>query len=184
VAGITAFFLFNRHIGFLFDLLVKTGWDFRPETVSFDSAAMLVLVSVWKQVPVNFVFFLAGLQGIPKSVREAAQLDCHNGMRRFWTITFPLLAPTAFFLVVINITYAFFDTFGIIDTLTQGRPGGATTTMVYNLSGWLLRSRPWFKFCAIRRFINYGHGIGHGSVPLYRPQSALLGEHHAKSHIF
>jgi sn-glycerol 3-phosphate transport system permease protein len=114
-------------------LLVKTGWDFRPETVSFDSAAMLVLVSVWKQVPVNFVFFLAGLQGIPKSVREAAQLDCHNGMRRFWTITFPLLAPTAFFLVVINITYAFFDTFGIIDTLTQGRPGGATTTMVYKV---------------------------------------------------
>ena len=84
-------------------------------------------------MPVNFVFFLAGLQGISKSVLEAAHLDCESDIRRFWTITFPLLAPTAFFLMVINITYAFFDTFGLIDTLTQGRPGGATTTMVYKV---------------------------------------------------
>ncbi len=133
VAGITAYFLFNRHIGVLFQWITQTGWAFAPETNAFDASVMLVLVSVWKQVPVNFVFFLAGLQGISKSVREAAQLDCASGFRRFWTITFPLLAPTAFFLMVINITYAFFDTFGLIDTLTQGRPGGATTTMVYKV---------------------------------------------------
>ncbi|MDX1341205.1 MAG: ABC transporter permease subunit [Reinekea sp.] len=133
VAGITAYFLFNRHIGVLFQWITQTGWAFAPETNAFDASVMLVLVSVWKQVPVNFVFFLAGLQGISKSVREAAQLDCASGIRRFWTITFPLLAPTAFFLMVINITYAFFDTFGLIDTLTQGRPGGATTTMVYKV---------------------------------------------------
>lgn len=133
VAGITAYFLFNRHIGVLFDWIVATGWDFAPETNAFDATVLLILVSVWKQVPVNFVFFLAGLQSIPKSVREAALMDCENNARRFWTITFPLLAPTAFFLMVINITYAFFDTFGLIDTLTQGRPGGATTTMVYKV---------------------------------------------------
>ncbi|MDX1475842.1 MAG: ABC transporter permease subunit [Reinekea sp.] len=133
VAGITAYFLFNRHIGVLFQWITQTGWAFAPETNAFDASVMLILVSVWKQVPVNFVFFLAGLQGISKSVREAAQLDCASGIRRFWTITFPLLAPTAFFLMVINITYAFFDTFGLIDTLTQGRPGGATTTMVYKV---------------------------------------------------
>ncbi|WP_196160161.1 ABC transporter permease subunit [Reinekea sp. G2M2-21] len=133
VAGITAYFLFNRHIGVLFQWITQTGWAFAPETNAFDASVMLVLVSVWKQVPVNFVFFLAGLQGISKSLREAAQLDCASGFRRFWTITFPLLAPTAFFLMVINITYAFFDTFGLIDTLTQGRPGGATTTMVYKV---------------------------------------------------
>ena len=133
VAGITAFFLFDRHIGLLSAWLRATGWNFNPETDAFDASAMLILVAVWKQVPVNFVFFLAGLQGIPKSVREAAQMDCYSGVRRFWTITFPLLAPTSFFLLVINITYAFFDTFGIIDTLTQGRPGGATTTMVYKV---------------------------------------------------
>ncbi len=133
VAGITAYFLFNRHIGVLFQWITQTGWAFAPETNAFDASVMLILVSVWKQVPVNFVFFLAGLQGISKSVREAAQLDCASGFRRFWTITFPLLAPTAFFLMVINITYAFFDTFGLIDTLTQGRPGGATTTMVYKV---------------------------------------------------
>jgi sn-glycerol 3-phosphate transport system permease protein len=133
VAGITAYFLFNRHIGVMYDMIVSTGWDFSPETNALDASIMLTLVSVWKQVPVNFVFFLAGLQSIPKSVREAAQLDCESATRRFWTITFPLLAPTAFFLMVINITYAFFDTFGLIDTLTQGRPGGATTTLVYKV---------------------------------------------------
>jgi sn-glycerol 3-phosphate transport system permease protein len=133
IAGITAYFLFNRHIGVLFDLITSTGWAFSPETNAMDASILLTLVSVWKQIPVNFVFFLAGLQSIPKSVREAAQMDCESATRRFWTITFPLLAPTAFFLVVINITYAFFDTFGLIDTLTQGRPGGATTTLVYKV---------------------------------------------------
>lgn len=133
VAGITAYFIFNRHVGVMYDFINSTGWNFSPETDAFDASAMLILVSVWKQIPVNFVFFLAGLQGIPKSVREAAALDCASPARRFWTITFPLLAPTAFFLLVINITYAFFDTFGLIDTLTQGAPGGSTTTLVYKV---------------------------------------------------
>ncbi len=133
VAGVTAYFLFNRHLGLFYDWIVATGWNFAPETKAFDSMAMLTLMAVWKQVPVNFVFFLAGLQSIPKSVREAALMDCESNMRRFWTITFPLLAPTAFFLVVINITYAFFDTFALIDTLTQGRPGGSTTSLVYKV---------------------------------------------------
>lgn len=133
VAGITAYFIFNRQVGVLYGFFNDLGWDFAPETDGFDASAMLILVSVWKQIPVNFVFFLAGLQGIPKSVREAAHIDCENDLRRFWTITFPLLAPTAFFLLVINVTYAFFETFGLIDTLTQGRPGGATTTLVYKV---------------------------------------------------
>ncbi|EAR08324.1 ABC transporter permease subunit [Reinekea blandensis] len=133
VAGITAYFLFNRHIGVFYDAIVSTGWLFAPETSTFDATVLLILVSVWKQIPVNFVFFLAGLQSIPVTVREAAQMDCESPTRRFWTITFPLLAPTAFFLMVINITYAFFDTFGLIDTLTQGRPAGSTSTMVYKV---------------------------------------------------
>ncbi|WP_222709975.1 sugar ABC transporter permease [Reinekea thalattae] len=133
VAGITAYFIFNRHIGVMYDLLLSMGWDFSPETNAFDATALLILVSVWKQVPVNFVFFLAGLQGISKAVREAAALDCASPSRRFWTITFPLLAPTTFFLLVINLTYAFFETFGLIDTLTRGAPGGATTTLVYKV---------------------------------------------------
>ncbi|WP_132702892.1 ABC transporter permease subunit [Reinekea marinisedimentorum] len=133
VAGITAYFIFNRHIGVMYDFLNSLGWQFNPEADAVDASALLILVSVWKQIPVNFVFFLAGLQGIPKAVREAAALDCANERRRFWTITFPLLAPTGFFLLVINITYAFFDTFGIIDTLTQGTPGGRTTTLVYKV---------------------------------------------------
>jgi sn-glycerol 3-phosphate transport system permease protein len=94
---------------------------------------VVILISVWKQVSVNFIFFLSGLQGIPRSVNEAATLDCQSSRRRFWTITFPLLAPTTFFLLVINITYAFFETFGIIDTTTQGGPGGATNTLVYKV---------------------------------------------------
>ncbi|GGX47948.1 ABC transporter permease subunit [Saccharospirillum salsuginis] len=133
VAGITAYFIFNRQVGVLSGLFNDLGWDFAPETDGFDASVMLILVSVWKQIPVNFVFFLAGLQGIPKSIREAAHIDCENPQRRFWTITFPLLAPTAFFLLVINVTYAFFETFGLIDTLTQGRPGGSTTTLVYKV---------------------------------------------------
>ena len=93
----------------------------------------MILISVWKQVSVNFIFFLSGLQGISKAVNEAAMMDCKSPTRRFWTITFPLLAPTTFFLMVINITYAFFETFGIIDTTTGGSPGGATNTLVYKV---------------------------------------------------
>ncbi|MDO6708204.1 ABC transporter permease subunit [Photobacterium sp. 1_MG-2023] len=133
IAGIMAGFLFNPHFGTLTNMFAVLGWDFSYQTDPFDATVALIIVSVWKQVSVNFVYFLAGLQSISHSVQEAAALDCPSDRRRFWTITFPLLAPTGFFLLIINLTYAFFETFGIIDTLTSGGPGGSTTTLVYKV---------------------------------------------------
>ena len=133
VAGLMGNLMFNPLIGDLYILMNQFGFEFDHKLDSMDAGFVVVLISVWKQVSINFIFFLAGLQGIPKSVQEAATMDCNSTTRRFWTITFPLLAPTTFFLVVINITYAFFETFGIIDTTTQGAPGGATTTLVYKV---------------------------------------------------
>ncbi|EOA6546635.1 ABC transporter permease subunit [Vibrio vulnificus] len=133
VAGIIGGFLFNPHIGVLTDLFERLGWQFSFQTDPVDATIALVLVSVWKQISVNFVYFLAGLQSISYAVREAALLDCQNDNKRFWTITFPLLAPTGFFLLVINLTYAFFETFGVIDTMTNGGPGGSTTSLVYKV---------------------------------------------------
>ena len=91
------------------------------------------MAATWKQVSYNFLFFLAGLQAIPKSLLEAAAIDAARPMRRFWTIIFPLLSPTAFFLLVVNVVYVFFDTFGIIDAVTHGGPAAATTTLVYKV---------------------------------------------------
>ncbi|HAS6018976.1 TPA: ABC transporter permease subunit [Vibrio vulnificus] len=133
VAGIIGGFLFNPHIGVLTDLFERLGWQFSFQTDPVDATIALVLVSVWKQISVNFVYFLAGLQSISYAVREAALLDCQSDNKRFWTITFPLLAPTGFFLLVINLTYAFFETFGVIDTMTNGGPGGSTTSLVYKV---------------------------------------------------
>ncbi|WP_193184679.1 ABC transporter permease subunit [Nisaea sediminum] len=133
VAGMIGTFLFDRSIGSLNHLLNATGWPFNPQLDVFDASFTVILVSVWKQVSVNFIYFLAGLQSIPRAVREAALIDCRNGFRRFWTVTLPLLAPTGFFVLVINITYAFFDTFGVIDTMTRGAPGGGTATLVYKV---------------------------------------------------
>ncbi|CAM3787837.1 sn-glycerol-3-phosphate transport system permease protein UgpA [Vibrio aerogenes CECT 7868] len=133
VAGLIGGFLFSPHIGTLSNFFNDIGWEFDLATDSFDAICALVMVSVWKQVSINFVYFLAGLQSIPSSVKEAAILDCESGVKRFWTMVFPLLAPTTFFLVVINLTYAFFDTFGIIDTLTEGGPGSHTTSLVYKV---------------------------------------------------
>lgn len=132
VAGMIGVFLLDYHVGPLYHLL-NFFWEFDHKIDPFDAGFAVVLVSVWKQLSVNFVYFLAGLQSIPKSIQEAATIDCRSNTKRFWSITFPLLAPTTFFLLIINITYAFFDTFGIIDTLTRGRPGGATTTLVYKV---------------------------------------------------
>ncbi|MFK7869173.1 MAG: ABC transporter permease subunit [Roseobacter sp.] len=133
VAGLMGNLMFNPIIGDLYQFMNTLGFDFDHKLDPYDASFVVILISVWKQVSVNFIFFLSGLQGIPKSVQEAAYMDCKSSLRRFWTITFPLLAPTTFFLVVINITYAFFETFGIIDTTTQGAPGGATTTLVYKV---------------------------------------------------
>ena len=133
VAGLIGNLMFNPILGDLHFFLNAIGWDFDRATDGFDAAFMVTLIAIWKQVSVNFIFLLAGLQSIPKSVQEAAMMDCRSGFKRFWTITFPLLAPTTFFLMVINITYAFFDTFGIIDVTTRGGPGGDTTTLVYKV---------------------------------------------------
>jgi sn-glycerol 3-phosphate transport system permease protein len=93
----------------------------------------MVLISAWKQIRVNFIFFLSGLQSIPKSVREAALIDNCSASGRFWDITFPLLAPTGFFLLITNITYSLFDTFGVIDTVVKGEPGNNPMTLVYKV---------------------------------------------------
>ena len=102
--------------------------------IDANQAMLLVVVaSVWKQISYNFLFFLAGLQSIPRSLIEAAAIDGARPMRRFWTIVFPLLSPTTFFLLVVNIVYAFFDTFGVIDATTQGGPAQATQILVYKV---------------------------------------------------
>lgn len=133
VAGVMGTFIFNPHIGLFTDFFKSVGYEFNYQTDSSQAIFILVLVSVWKQISVNFVYFLAGLQSIPHAVKEASMLDCVSDTRRFWTITFPLLAPTGFFLLVINLTYAFFETFGVIDTMTAGGPGGSTTSLVYKV---------------------------------------------------
>ncbi|WP_343563913.1 ABC transporter permease subunit [Kiloniella sp. b19] len=132
VAGLMAVFLFNQHLG-PFYAFFNFFWDYDHKIDAFDATFVLILVAVWKQVSVNFVYFLAGLQSIPKAVKEAAAIDCKSDTRRFWTIVFPLLAPTTFFLLIINLTYALFETFPIIDVLTRGRPGGETRTLVYKV---------------------------------------------------
>jgi sn-glycerol 3-phosphate transport system permease protein len=133
VAAVLWLFMFHPQIGLFGRALNGMGirWDYK---VNGDQAMLLViLAAAWKQVSYNFIFFLAGLQSIPRAVLEAAAIDGAKPMRRFWTVIFPLLAPTSFFLLVVNIVYAFFDTFGTIHALTQGGPGQATTTLVYKV---------------------------------------------------
>ncbi len=109
------------------------GVDWNPLLNGNHAMALVIMASVWKQISYNFLFFLAGLQSIPRSVIEAAAIDGARPVRRFWTIIFPLLSPTAFFLLVVNIVYVFFDTFGIIDAMTGGGPAKATETLVYKV---------------------------------------------------
>jgi sn-glycerol 3-phosphate transport system permease protein len=133
VAAVLWLFLFHPQIGLLGRGLNAMGiaWDYK---VNGNQAMLLVIIAAaWKQVSYNFIFFLAGLQSIPRAVLEAAAIDGAKPTRRFWTVIFPLLAPTSFFLLVVNIVYAFFDTFGIIHALTQGGPGQATTTLIYKV---------------------------------------------------
>lgn len=132
VAGLIAVFLFDSSVGPLYQFLNHIG-SFDHKTNGNDATFLLIVVAVYKQVSVNFVYFLAGLQGIPLAVKEAARLDCQSGIKRFWSITFPLLAPTTFFLLIININYAFFETFPLIDVLTRGGPADKTTTLVYKV---------------------------------------------------
>jgi len=133
IVGLMASFFFNSSHGDIYNLLNKMGWVFDPKSDPFDAQVMLIFVASWKQISVNFIFFLSGLQGIPKSIIEASMIDCKSGVKRFWTIVFPLLMPTTFFLLITNITYSFFDTFGIIDTTTRGTPMGQTKTLAYKI---------------------------------------------------
>jgi sn-glycerol 3-phosphate transport system permease protein len=133
VAGVLWIFMFHPSLGTLARPLRGMGFDWNPLLNGNHAMALVVMAAVWKQIAYNFLFFLAGLQSIPKSVLEAGAIDGAGPMRRFWTIVFPLLSPTTFFLLVVNIVYVFFDTFGIIDAVTEGGPAGATTTMVYKV---------------------------------------------------
>jgi sn-glycerol 3-phosphate transport system permease protein len=133
VAGVLWLFLFAPSIGIVTFALRSLGinWDW---VLQGDQAMLLVVIAAtWKQISYNFLFFLAGLQSIPRSLIEAAAIDGAGPGRRFWTIVFPLLSPTAFFLLVVNIVYAFFETFGVIDATTQGGPAGATQILVYKV---------------------------------------------------
>jgi sn-glycerol 3-phosphate transport system permease protein len=133
VAGVLWIFMFQPSLGVLARGLRAMGFDWNPLLNGNHAFVMVVLASAWKQVSYNFLFFLAGLQAIPKSVIEAAAMDGARPLRRFWTIIFPLLSPTTFFLLVVNVVYCFFDTFGVIDAMTGGGPGQATQTLVYKV---------------------------------------------------
>jgi len=133
VAAVLWLFLFNPTLGVVAHWIkgLGIGWD--PLLNGRDAMVLVVVAAVWNQISYNFLFFLAGLQSIPKSLIEAAAIDGAGPGRRFWTIVFPLLSPTTFFLLVINIIYAFFNTFAIIDTATGGGPGQATEILVYKV---------------------------------------------------
>jgi sn-glycerol 3-phosphate transport system permease protein len=133
VAGVLWLFLFQPSLGVLAKLLRDMGVDWNPLLNGKHAMILVIVAATWKQISYNFLFFLAGLQSIPKSLIEAAAIDGAGPMRRFWTIVFPLLSPTAFFLLVVNVVYVFFDTFGIIDSVTHGGPAKATETLVFKV---------------------------------------------------
>ncbi|PSH69991.1 sn-glycerol-3-phosphate ABC transporter permease UgpA [Phyllobacterium brassicacearum] len=133
IAGMLWLFLFNPSMGTLAYLVRSAGYNWDPLLNGDQAMVLVVSAAAWKQISYNFLFFVAGLQSIPKSLIEAAAIDGAGETKRFWTIIFPLLAPTTFFLLVVNTVYAFFDTFGIIHAVTGGGPGKATETLVYKV---------------------------------------------------
>jgi sn-glycerol 3-phosphate transport system permease protein len=133
IAGVLWLFMFQPSLGLVARGLRSSGIDWNPLLNGNHAMLLVIMASTWKQISYNFLFFLAGLQAIPRSVIEAAAIDGARPIRRFWTIVFPLLSPTAFFLLVVNIVYVFFDTFGIIDATTGGGPAKATETLVYKV---------------------------------------------------
>jgi sn-glycerol 3-phosphate transport system permease protein len=133
IAGVLWLFLFNPSVGIIAAGLRSAGVDWNYLLNGRQALLLVILAAAWKQVSYNFLFFLAGLQAIPKTLVEAAAIDGAGPNRRFWRIVFPLLAPTSFFLLVVNIVYAFFDTFGIIHNVTQGGPAKATEILVYKV---------------------------------------------------
>jgi len=133
VAGVLWLFMFASPMGVIAYYLRAMGIEWNHLLNSDHAMALIVAAAVWKQISYNFLFFLAGLQSIPKSLIEAAAIDGAGPWRRFWSIVFPLLSPVTFFLLVINVVYAFFDTFGIVDATTQGGPGKDTAILVYKV---------------------------------------------------
>ncbi len=133
IAGVLWLFMFAPSIGIVSFWLRQAGVNWNHLLNGDHAMTLIVMAAVWKQISYNFLFFLAGLQSIPKSLIEAAAIDGAGPWRRFWTVQFPLLTPTSFFLLVINIVYAFFDTFAIVDAATEGGPGKDTSILVYKL---------------------------------------------------
>lgn len=133
IAGVLWYFMFQPSLGMVARRLRGMGYDWNPLLNGNQAMVLVIVAATWKQISYNFLFFLAGLQAIPKSLIESAAIDGARPARRFWTIVFPLLSPTAFFLLVVNVVYVFFDTFGIIDAVTGGGPAKATTTLVYKV---------------------------------------------------
>jgi sn-glycerol 3-phosphate transport system permease protein len=133
VAAVLWLFIFHPSIGYLGRMLTELGipWDYKLN--GGQALLLVILAASWKQISYNFLFFLAALQSIPKSVLEAASIDGAGSTKRFWTIVFPLISPTSFFLLMVNMVYSFFDTFGVIHTLTGGGPGKATETLIYKV---------------------------------------------------
>jgi sn-glycerol 3-phosphate transport system permease protein len=133
VVAVLWLFLFSPTLGVVAHWLQRRGVDWNPLLDGTDALILVIVAAVWKQISYNFLFFLAGLQSIPKSLIEAAAIDGAGPVKRFFTIVFPLLSPTAFFLLVVNIVYAFFDTFAIVDAATGGGPAQATSILVYKV---------------------------------------------------
>ncbi|MFH0273612.1 sn-glycerol-3-phosphate ABC transporter permease UgpA [Vibrio jasicida] len=133
VAGSLWLFLFDPTIGVMTELLNLFGVDWNPTLNGTHAMWMVIITSTWKQISYNFLFFLAALQSVPKSLHEAAAIDGSDPIKRFITISFPLISPTSFFLLVVNFVYAFFDTFAIIHAMTQGGPSNSTSTLVYKV---------------------------------------------------
>ncbi len=133
VSAVLWYFLFNPTVGIVALFLRTTGYDWNHALNGQQAMLLVIIAAAWREISYNFLFFLAGLQAIPKSFIEAAAIDGASPAKRFWTIAFPLLSPTFFFLIVMNIVYAFFDTFGVIHAITEGGPAQATNIMVYKL---------------------------------------------------
>ncbi len=133
VAGVIWLFMFNTRVGVISWYLGQLGYDWNHVLNGEEAMGLVVVASAWGRISYNFLFFLAGLQAIPRSVIEAAAIDGARFWKRFWTIVFPLLSPVTFFLLVVNIVYAFFETFGVIHTITSGGPQQSTTILVYKV---------------------------------------------------
>ena len=133
IAGVLWWFIFNPSIGIMPYVLNGLGYNWNHRSSSTDAMILVIIAAAWKQISYNFLFFLAGLQSIPHSLIEAAAIDGASRMKRFWTIVFPRLSPITFFLMVVNIVYAMFDTFGVIHATTEGGPSQATNILVYKV---------------------------------------------------